>query len=445
MNRCPALTVLSCLLIPGPSILPSSLRSQGPQGSLPDSRATITVRDGHVTIPCGHVAVEELWRLAGGIPDEEVRGTIRLATEVRKVPLVVIPVLLEANGWKVGANGKLKRESLAERVEEPEDDGQPPDKAPHTIVLRVQSPSGVAKSLLDLVRSGEEGNTSETRRHDSFRALAVNSTDCLVVRGSLNLVEYAHRIVSLSCTPPPSGPDPVVEVVSVRHVEVEKLTEAIESILELWRMSVEPVSRSPERRVDVSVLPDARTKRLIVASPDAQLVSRIQELVSLIDWAPQPPQGATSAAHRTDREQKAGVTNLPISRHSVFRGKRVDILEGNTPVKEFFRFLADYTGLPLIVAGEPPGGLDAIVTVAAAIHDADATVVEAILEANGWLLEQRTLPGDKEILEVSHTSSPRSPAAIPRRVIRIDPPSSSATSSDGKPSSETRRRRASPK
>jgi hypothetical protein len=204
-----------------------------------------------------------------------------------------------------------------------------------------------------------------------------------------------------------------VRAVDVHQVDVGKLAEVVESVIDLWKLPEGQKSGRSDLSAEVAVLTlDSRTKRLLVKSANPQLVSRIEELVHLIDRTP-------------EQFRESGGAARPAIRGSVFKGKRVDILEGRVPVKELLRFLADYTGLPTIVAGEPQGGVDAVITVAAAIRDADAAVVQALLEANGWLLERRKLPGDREILEVTHTSWPKSTMPRSMRIIRIEEKSDS--------------------
>ncbi|MCZ6795986.1 MAG: hypothetical protein O7J95_20450 [Planctomycetota bacterium] len=97
-----------------------------------------------------------------------------------------------------------------------------------------------------------------------------------------------------------------------------------------------------------------------------------------------------------------------LPRSSAFR-TTVDILDGQIPVKEFLRFLADYTGWPVIIEASPQqaGGITQEITIAAPIEDADAEMVKAILEANRWLITKGSLPpDDKPVLYVKNLASP---------------------------------------
>ena len=58
-------------------------------------------------------------------------------------------------------------------------------------------------------------------------------------------------------------------------------------------------------------------------------------------------------------------------------GRRVDILSGEIPVREFLSFLADYTGLSLIVEQGSQNRLDDEITIVADMKDADDSLVEA--------------------------------------------------------------------
>lgn len=89
-----------------------------------------------------------------------------------------------------------------------------------------------------------------------------------------------------------------------------------------------------------------------------------------------------------------------------FRGKRVDILDGEIPVSEFLRFLADYTGLAVMLDNGGPKGLDENITIAAPIRNADGDTVRAILEANGWRVTKNRLPNGQTVLDVGVIEKP---------------------------------------
>ncbi len=86
--------------------------------------------------------------------------------------------------------------------------------------------------------------------------------------------------------------------------------------------------------------------------------------------------------------------------HGGFKGERVDIAPGTIEVDEFFRFLGDYTGLPVIYDSSNRRIANAKIQVAAPMEDADAEVVRALLEANGLRVTVDDLPGGKQVLRI---------------------------------------------
>ena len=66
------------------------------------------------------------------------------------------------------------------------------------------------------------------------------------------------------------------------------------------------------------------------------------------DAGESPAEDADAGGAELAEGEKDEMTRiLPAS--SEFEGKRVDILDGEIPINEFLRFLADYTGLPVLV------------------------------------------------------------------------------------------------
>ena len=98
-----------------------------------------------------------------------------------------------------------------------------------------------------------------------------------------------------------------------------------------------------------------------------------------------------------------------------YLGQPVDIQEGPIPVEDFLRFLADYTGLTVILSGGPAGATarqGQTITITAPIYRGDFEIVKAILDANGFQIHRRKLAkpdGEdaeaKEILIVESTAS----------------------------------------
>ncbi|MCZ6794018.1 MAG: hypothetical protein O7J95_10440 [Planctomycetota bacterium] len=106
-------------------------------------------------------------------------------------------------------------------------------------------------------------------------------------------------------------------------------------------------------------------------------------------------------------QEPRGSTQL-LPRSAAFQNK-VEILDGEIPVPEFLRFLSDYTGLPVVVDRSELAAdgrtTRSVIRVVASIHDADAEVVKAILEADGWRVRTRTLPNGRQILAVGRTGA----------------------------------------
>ena len=105
-----------------------------------------------------------------------------------------------------------------------------------------------------------------------------------------------------------------------------------------------------------------------------------------------------------------------------YLGQPVDIQEGPIPVEDFLRFLADYTGLTVILSGGPAGATarqGQTITITAPIYRGDFEIVKAILDANGFQIHRRKLAkpeGDdveaKEILIVKSTASAQAQGGV---------------------------------
>ena len=105
-----------------------------------------------------------------------------------------------------------------------------------------------------------------------------------------------------------------------------------------------------------------------------------------------------------------------------YLGQPVDIQEGPIPVEDFLRFLADYTGLTVILSGGPAGATarqGQTITITAPIYRGDFEIVKAVLDANGFQIHRRKLAkpdGEdaeaKEILIVKSTASAQSQGGV---------------------------------
>lgn len=126
-----------------------------------------------------------------------------------------------------------------------------------------------------------------------------------------------------------------------------------------------------------------------------------------------------AAEERPAEARAVGERIQPLSEDR--RGVPVSIDAGDIPVLELLRFLADYTGLPVLLdtSERIDGGLK--VAVAAPIAEADDEVVKAILEANQFRVEERELPGGQVVLGLSsRRESPVIPAPREKPIVIVD-------------------------
>ena len=108
---------------------------------------------------------------------------------------------------------------------------------------------------------------------------------------------------------------------------------------------------------------------------------------------------------------------------SAGRERRIDMLEGDSTLRQFLQFLSDSTG-KAVVAGASMGNLDATINLAARITDADDTIVKALLDVNGYVVRERTLDSGRKVLIVEAASKPGSVIPEKRPVIRVGSSSS---------------------
>src|SRR5262249_10474710 len=90
-----------------------------------------------------------------------------------------------------------------------------------------------------------------------------------------------------------------------------------------------------------------------------------------------------------------------------FKGQKVEIAAGDIEVQEFLRFLADYTGLPVIVDSSHRRCLKGTITIPAPMEDVTGDMVVAILKANKFLVTQATLPNGDKVWNVEPTTDRR--------------------------------------
>tara|TARA_B100000809_G_scaffold149394_1_gene146908 strand:+ start:2035 stop:5043 length:3009 start_codon:yes stop_codon:yes gene_type:complete len=122
-------------------------------------------------------------------------------------------------------------------------------------------------------------------------------------------------------------------------------------------------------------------------------------------------------------EAKAGAITIEASNeneheftpNAKYLNQRVDIHEGQIPLDDFLRFLADFTGLTVILSGGPAGASarqGQMVNITAPIYLADFEIVKAILDANGFQLVRRKLSTGKEIITISSTATSQSQGGV---------------------------------
>ena len=124
--------------------------------------------------------------------------------------------------------------------------------------------------------------------------------------------------------------------------------------------------------------------------------------------APEAKAGAITIEPSKDSEQE-------FTPNAKYLNQRVDIHEGQIPLEDFLRFLADFTGLTVILSGGPAGASarqGQMINITAPIYLADFEIVKAILDANGFQLVRRKLSTGKEIITVSSTATSQSQGGV---------------------------------
>jgi hypothetical protein len=110
-----------------------------------------------------------------------------------------------------------------------------------------------------------------------------------------------------------------------------------------------------------------------------------------------------------ETEARERVTTVPREDR---KGIKVHIEMGDIPVLEMVRFLADYTGLPVIVEAANPAALDRTITLPAPVAEADDALVLAMLRTNGFLVHEENIAGSGRALLVEPLDGPP-PASEP--------------------------------
>ena len=94
-------------------------------------------------------------------------------------------------------------------------------------------------------------------------------------------------------------------------------------------------------------------------------------------------------------EEKSSLDQLP--RSPSYSGQRTDIVSGSIGINELSSFLADWTGLSVVVDS---GISQKRIVVSSNILNADAEIVRAILVSNGCVVQREKLPNGGEVLRI---------------------------------------------
>ncbi len=138
-----------------------------------------------------------------------------------------------------------------------------------------------------------------------------------------------------------------------------------------------------------------------------------------------PPAGRGRANGQTGRQDGQGdekKVQAILPKSPEFKGERVDIAEGEIEVLEFLRFLADYTGLPVIIDSTDPNVGKKPILIAAKMDDVTADIVIALLQANKFLVTRQVLPSGEEVLNVvsQQGAAPAPGEPVENPLLRVD-------------------------
>ncbi|MCH2584653.1 MAG: hypothetical protein MK138_07790, partial [Planctomycetes bacterium] len=113
--------------------------------------------------------------------------------------------------------------------------------------------------------------------------------------------------------------------------------------------------------------------------------------------------------------EPSGENKQEFTPNAKYLNQRVDIHEGQIPLDDFLRFLADFTGLTVILSGGPAGASarqGQMINITAPIYLADFEIVKAVLDANGFQLVRRKLSTGKEIITISSTATSQAQGGV---------------------------------
>ncbi len=100
---------------------------------------------------------------------------------------------------------------------------------------------------------------------------------------------------------------------------------------------------------------------------------------------------------------------------------KVSIYDGQILVRDFLKFLSDFTGLTVIADTTNQTFLDQPVTIIAPIHDADEELVKALLKANNINLFRERLKNGREIFRVESAQPASTRPSEPKPIVILKP------------------------
>jgi hypothetical protein len=111
-------------------------------------------------------------------------------------------------------------------------------------------------------------------------------------------------------------------------------------------------------------------------------------------------------------------------------GKKRSLVEGEIPLAEIARFLADYTGLP-VITGSGPSLAGRTILVPSSIDEVDDELVKQLLRTNGILVTEEAVGLDEKalFLEAADAASAGPGEPVPRPVVSMERESGRSTGS----------------
>jgi hypothetical protein len=135
---------------------------------------------------------------------------------------------------------------------------------------------------------------------------------------------------------------------------------------------------------------------IILAMPGRE-PRRYSSLADLLQEVPEL-EGEFVIGGREPSQKKAPGTKKAVRADPARKGKAIRIEAGEIPVLEFARFLADYTGLPVVHDSRDKGLSDGVIVVPAPIDAADDELVRKILSKNHVRVTERQVGTRRAII-----------------------------------------------